>query len=420
MKYLSIVLLVVMVGGMLMTPVSFAQTMSTQDQLNLIQQLMAQVQALQAQLSAIQGGGNVASPVSIPAQSVAVLPIVSTLSQGSRGDEVSVMQALLALDTSAYPSGLVTGYFGVLSDIALRMFQKNQKLTQNGITDIKTRDALNVLLQKYPLAFEHVGGVKKLCAAISQGVAMPTGWTRVQQGTSSAVVSRCSVMPQGVSAPLSAPITSIVPTTIINPGATDKNAPVISNVAITSVTANAMTVKWATDKEVQSVIDWWKKPEYVSVAVDTWSNETWTKTHLKTLSGLEPDTIYYVRITARDKFGNMTVYPEQIAKTNPLADKTAPGILSVRVDRWESTATVMWTTNEPTKGKVYYGTMTPLKTTATTTQSVSTTALATSTTVTVSGLEVGKIYYYIIEASDAANNKTLTPEQPFFTAQYGL
>lgn len=51
---------------------------------------------------------------------------------GTTGPDVSVLQQTLAADSSLYPQGLVTGYFGPLTSAAVARFQAQQGLPQVG------------------------------------------------------------------------------------------------------------------------------------------------------------------------------------------------------------------------------------------------------------------------------------------------
>ncbi len=53
------------------------------------------------------------------------------LELGVSGSDVSALQTFLAMDSSIYPQGLITGYFGVLTKAAVARYQ-----TQNGISAV--------------------------------------------------------------------------------------------------------------------------------------------------------------------------------------------------------------------------------------------------------------------------------------------
>ena len=93
-------------------------------------------------------------PATIVAQPSPVAQAVSPvfnkdLSLGAKNDDVTRLQLLLAQDKSLYPEGLVTGYFGRLTQNAVRAFQlkygviKSASDQGNGRVGPKTRAKLN-------------------------------------------------------------------------------------------------------------------------------------------------------------------------------------------------------------------------------------------------------------------------------------
>jgi len=78
-----------------------------------VQDLLAQIATLQAQLLALQGQ---------PAAGVGML--TKTLRLGMTDPEVSTLQGGLKQDAAVYPQGLVTGYFGPLTRAAVIKFQE--------------------------------------------------------------------------------------------------------------------------------------------------------------------------------------------------------------------------------------------------------------------------------------------------------
>ena len=59
----------------------------------------------------------------IPTQSVQIQTFIQKLFLGSRNNNVRGLQEFLAKDTSLYPEGLITGYFGLLTKKAVQRFQ---------------------------------------------------------------------------------------------------------------------------------------------------------------------------------------------------------------------------------------------------------------------------------------------------------
>lgn len=61
--------------------------------------------------------------------------ITTTLDIGDSGSEVTELQTYLATNASIYPSGLVTGYFGPLTQAAVARFQTAQGIVSSGTPD---------------------------------------------------------------------------------------------------------------------------------------------------------------------------------------------------------------------------------------------------------------------------------------------
>ncbi len=89
-----------------------------------VQALLSKIQALQTQLSVLQGSSNFCD-----------LP-TRTMRRGSSGDEVSRLQQFLARDASVYPEGLVTGYFGTKTVLAVQRWQ-----VKNGILPLDATES---------------------------------------------------------------------------------------------------------------------------------------------------------------------------------------------------------------------------------------------------------------------------------------
>ncbi|MCH8244655.1 peptidoglycan-binding protein [Patescibacteria group bacterium] len=73
------------------------------------------------------------------------------LSFGSRGIEVTKLQALLASDPSLYPEGLVTGWYGPLTTEAVWRFQEKVGIVPSGEVDEATQLKLNELREEVSL-----------------------------------------------------------------------------------------------------------------------------------------------------------------------------------------------------------------------------------------------------------------------------
>src|SRR6185436_11962914 len=88
--------------------------------------------------------------VSFASLAMVALPLVASaatldrqLEFGMSGSDVSTLQTFLALDTSIYPQGLVTGYFGPLTRAAVINFQAKNGIATVGRVGPITLVALN-------------------------------------------------------------------------------------------------------------------------------------------------------------------------------------------------------------------------------------------------------------------------------------
>lgn len=139
--------------------VSPAKAQTTDEILLQIQNLLQQIEILQVQLQTLQSQPPVIKP-SEPGPPIATPPVSSqgvcpalnrTLKKGSTGTDVTQLQTYLAKDSSIYPEGLVTGYFGTLTEKAVQRWQAKEGIVSSGtpstsgygLVGPRTRSALN-------------------------------------------------------------------------------------------------------------------------------------------------------------------------------------------------------------------------------------------------------------------------------------
>jgi peptidoglycan hydrolase-like protein with peptidoglycan-binding domain len=187
---------------------------------------------------------------------------------GSRGADVTSLQQYLAANPSFYPAGLVTGYYGTLTEEAVEKFQ-----TFYGI--------------------------------VSSGTPASTGFGRVGPRTLAKINS---LMTGGV-ASASGPTT----------------APAISNVAI-SVGNTSANVSWSTNENSQSKVYYGTSyPQMTETQADytapyisgqTQSDSNPVVSHSLSVQGLNPGTTYYYVVQSSDPSGNTSVTWPAIFVTN--------------------------------------------------------------------------------------------------------
>jgi len=79
------------------------------------------------------------------ASSTPALHFVRTWQKGDKDIEIEHLQEILVADKDSYPEKLVTGYFGSLTQSALKRFQAKHGLSQTGIVDTATQNKLNTV-----------------------------------------------------------------------------------------------------------------------------------------------------------------------------------------------------------------------------------------------------------------------------------
>ena len=114
---------------------------------SLISPLHAQIQALQTRINELEAELGVqasASEAGIDGQTLperhvgASIPLpsfIQTLSLGSRGDDVRNLQTFLSQFKDIYPEGLITGYFGPLTEKAVQRWQTKHNIVVSGTSE---------------------------------------------------------------------------------------------------------------------------------------------------------------------------------------------------------------------------------------------------------------------------------------------
>ncbi len=110
---------------------------SSQQQLS---RLMEQIQKLQAELSRLQG--------EIKKVGEQIEKLTKSLKLGAEGKEVETLQKFLKQDPEVYPEGKVTGYYGPLTEKAVKKFQEKNGLESVGIVGPKTMTKINESIEK--------------------------------------------------------------------------------------------------------------------------------------------------------------------------------------------------------------------------------------------------------------------------------
>lgn len=341
----------------------------------------------------------------------------SRLHQGLSGDEVKVLQALLAADQDIYPEGIISGYYGQLTMKAVKRFQKKYQLEQVGYLGPKTLKKLNELLSNSPLevrtiqttATSSTSGIvitttKVVCARVPPGHLIAPGWLKKNNGVVP-IVPECETLPPGIERHFTGSTT----TPPVN-HEEDKTVPTISSLNVSSVGTSFATVSWKTNEFATTKV-YFGTTSPVTVASSTLIyTGGLALTHNVSLTSLATGTMYYFIAVSSDSSGNTATSSQGTFTTSvPVTyDTTAPTILFLTASTATTSATITWGTNEPATTKVYFGTTSPITLASSTFQQVE--GFDTLHTVTLTGLTTGTTYYLLVASTDASGN-TATSSQ---------
>lgn len=194
------------------------------------------------------------------ANAQSVSSIATQLELGDSGPGVSALQTFLAADAAVYPEGLVTGYYGALTEAAVERYQ-----CKNGI--------------------------------VCQGDAASTGYGRAGPSTLAKIQSQQGTSGGGVSLP-----------PVGFPTLLDISAPILSQ-PTSAIVGTTASIHWTTNELAHSRVRYATVPPALSQAsfdaMASVYDPTFDTSSDVTLSGLLPHTTYHYVIESDDAVGNV-------------------------------------------------------------------------------------------------------------------
>lgn len=277
---------------------AFAQTTSSTPS-----SLQVLIETLKKQVAELQAKVEVQKKATSEAREAAgdvreTLSLIRELREGMSGEDVKVLQSILAADPEIYPEGKITGFFGTLTAKAVKRFQVKNGVAQVGKVGLQTLKKLNKELEKNPISEEDVPGEgKRKCAIVPPGHLIAPGWLRKNQPP---IVPPCQKLPSGISTKLG---TSTPPAVT----STDVTAPIISGVLATSTASSSSRILWNTNESATGKV-WYGTSTPVAATGTTAmaSVSSFAMNHDILLSGLSASTTYYFVAESADASGNIT------------------------------------------------------------------------------------------------------------------
>ena len=401
MKKLSTILFfIIFVPSFVFAQVS-SQPVSTTDLQKQIQDLLKQVQALQQQITALQAelgkqpekvtpavGTPSATVTSEAAKPEAVPPeFTRSLSRGSSGDDVRKLQEFLARDKEIYPDGLITGYFGPLTEAAVKKWQEKHQIESVGVVGPKSiaklqelgRGVVQELMQQgagasgnIPPGLINAPGMQKKIE-ISTVATSSTTTTTLLVATTTLVVATTTLATATTTSSGTLPTTPIIPSsgvgTVVVPATPAVSAqPATTTTTTTTTTPMPITTASSTptsDTTAPSIpthleaaalsssqifLSWWSSMDNVGVAgykiyrnglfVVSVNVNTYSDTSLAT------STTYSYAVAAYDVAGNVSLQSSSVSATtlNWTAPIT-PTNLTYSLTNSNATVNLSWTDN---------------------------------------------------------------------------
>lgn len=309
-KIYSVFICVALFGAILAPSATYATNTNAQTSQQLLTTLQAQIASLQTQIAALNAQleslKKAQGEVKETAKDVkGTLKLLNQLKPGMTSDEVKTLQEIMATDSSIYPEGIISGYYGKLTEKAVKKFQKKLCLDQVGNVGPKTLWKINELLTegagssgKVPPGLLKAPGIqKKLCSTtMIDTKPCPQVVVCGQNPTTGEVIefpSSCGVLPNGWTA------TSCNYTT-----------PVISNIQESDIASTTAKIKWSTNESANSKIWYGTTTPVATTGSPTQSLSAYVTSHEIDLTGLTTNTTYYYVVGSADNSGNTATSTE--------------------------------------------------------------------------------------------------------------
>lgn len=277
-----------------------AKTEKGSSMADLIQLLQEQIEKLKAQIEAliiqiqdwIDSKGDIKETEE---EAKELLKIIKELKRGMSGDDVQLLQEFLATDPEIYPEGYTTGYFGPLTEKAVKNFQELSGIEdEDGVVGSKTLSKINELLEegagssgKVPPGLLIAPGIRKkidYVPEVPEGQKLPPGIQKKLDGDDD------------------------------DDDEEDNEAPIISDISVLGTTSSSTTVIWKTDEASDSTV-WYDITSPLSQNPEIESSSDMVLDHVIDLFNLMTGTNYYYKVGSSDILGNATSSSEMLFTT---------------------------------------------------------------------------------------------------------
>src|SRR3989344_2662387 len=320
----------------------------------LIVQLQAQIRSLQAQIFDLN-----AQIQSVKAE----LKFTRVLGKGARGDDVKQLQEFLKTFSDLYPEGLITGYFGPLTEMAIKRFQEKQGVVNTGSPEAtgfgrvgpKTLFKINELFTNTAVVSEITPSINLIVPDIQKQSATSTGSATSTATTSNPIASTTpSTIPQISQLPSQVPLSpdspspsvtslsALIPVTTITSSSTitDTTAPSQpTSLSASAVSSSQINLSWALSTDNTGVSGYKIYRDGTQIST-TPASATSTTIYYSDVT-LHASTTYAYTVAAYDVAGNNSVQSASASATTetppppPVSSLSAPtNLAGVNRNAW--------------------------------------------------------------------------------------
>jgi Polysaccharide lyase len=182
--------------------------------------------------------------------------------------------------------------------------------------------------------------------------------------------------------------------------------PLLSNIAVSDISASGFTVTWNTDSASNTVVNYGLTNAYGA----TYSNASNVTSHSAILTGLNEASDYHYRVCSTDTNSLTTCSPDAVQATNSAGIPTSSGLTATPTS---TTITWTWTTDVASSTKVCYGTTAAIST------CVTDATLVTSHSIQATGLTAATRYFYRAYSENQAGEPDVSPYKVVMTKTTG-
>jgi hypothetical protein len=185
----------------------------------------------------------------------------------------------------------------------------------------------------------------------------------------------------------------------------DNNPPMISSV-VTLAGTTSIQIGWKTNEDATGRVYFGTALPLNIVTAPFLDDATSSKNHVLVLTGLLPQTTYYLVVESTDNSGNVATSSTLSFATTPVSTTTTPVISVIDTTAGSTTAKIAWKTAWPASSLILYDTTTPVN--PITALTASSSALATDHEIDLFGLATSTVYFYTVSSTNDAGTYAIS------------